>query len=117
MVGSLLSPPRTMNKVAYLSDGVKSAFRIDRLMAYKRGTSIQYEVQLSGKSVKGKDMSLVAFDDPELTLVVPVVAGKVVIDPTYDGDGNIKHVTVRAYLKPKTVYDARSQAARAVLGV
>jgi hypothetical protein len=82
----------------------------------KRGTSILYEFKMDGKAVKGRDMSLIPFDDPDMVLVVPVRAGKVETDPTYNDDGTVKHVTVRAHVKPKTVYDARSQAARAVLG-
>lgn len=82
----------------------------------KRGIPVEYEFRLDGKSVKGKDMALIAFDDPEITLVVPARAGKVVADPTYDADGALKSVTVRAHVKPKLVYDARTEAARAALG-
>lgn len=82
----------------------------------KRGTSVLYEFKLGGKAVKGGGaMGLLSFDQPDMTLVVPVRAGKVEIDPTYDADGLVKHVTVRAHVKPKTVYDGRSAAGRTAL--
>jgi hypothetical protein len=78
----------------------------------KRGTPVKYEFKLGAKAIKGSGgMGLISFDDPEMTLVVPVRAGAVTVEPTYDGDGGIKHVTVRAAVKPLTCYDARSEAA------
>lgn len=83
---------------------------------YRRGCPIEYEFKLSGKAVKGgSNMGLIGFEDPDLTLVVPVRAGKVEVDPTYTPEGSVKKVTVRAHVKPTAVYDARTEAARAVL--
>lgn len=83
----------------------------------KRGLPVRYEFKLSAKGVKGSgDMGLIGFGDPDITLLVPARAGKVEIDPTYDGDGTVKSVTIRAHVKPLTVYDVRSEAARMVLG-
>jgi hypothetical protein len=82
----------------------------------KRGTSVFYEFKLGGKAIKGAGgMGLLSFDQPDMTLVVPGRAGKVEVDPTYDGEGKIKHVTVRAHFKPSTIYDGRSSAGRAAL--
>jgi hypothetical protein len=82
----------------------------------KRGTSLFYEFKLGGKAIKGAGgMGLLSFDQPDMTLVVPGRAGKVEVDPTYDGEGKIKHVTVRAHFKPSTIYDGRSSAGRAAL--
>ena len=82
----------------------------------KRGTPVHYEFKLGGKAIKGAaGMGLLAFNDPEMTLVVPVRAGKVEIDPTYDAEDNVKHVTVRASVKPLMVYDSRTEAAQVAL--
>lgn len=82
----------------------------------KRGTPVEYEFKLQSKAIPGaQGMSLMAFSDPERTLVVPGRAGKVEIDPTYNPDGSVKKVTVRASFKPLMAYDARSKAAEVAL--
>lgn len=82
----------------------------------KRGTPILYEFKLGGRAVKGaQGMGLLSFAEPDMTLVVPVRAGKVEVDPTYNNDGSVKHVTVRAHVKPTMVYDARTEAAQVAL--
>lgn len=89
---------------------------ISKLIA--RGTPIEYRFNLNSKGISGGDsMGLVAFSDPNRTLVVPVRAGKVVVDPTYNDDGSIKHVRITANFKPTTAYDSRSSEARAALGL
>jgi hypothetical protein len=81
-----------------------------------RKTPVLYEFKLGGKAIKGATgMGLLAFNDPEMTLVVPVRAGKVEVEPTYDAEGNVKHVTVRAHVKPTMVYDSRTEAAKVAL--
>lgn len=81
-----------------------------------RGVRVEYEIKLGGKAVKGKgEMGLIGFDSPEILLVVPGRAGKVEIDPTYDADGTIDKVTVRAHIKPQMVYDASTEAGQAAL--
>jgi hypothetical protein len=83
----------------------------------KRGTPVTYEFKLDGFAVPGAaGMSLIAFADPDRNMVVPGRAGKVETDPTYDGDGNVKKVSIRQHFKPKMVYDARTDAARKVMG-
>jgi hypothetical protein len=96
-----------------LEEGKKVTF--DTL--YERGTPVLYEFVLGSKGVKGAgDMGLIAFSDPDILLLVPARAGKIEVAPTYDGDGLVKHVTVRAHVKPLTVFDAHSAAGREALG-
>ncbi len=90
--------------------------RVTLSQLISRSTPVEYEFKLGGKAVRGAlGMSLVSFSEPDLTLVVPVRAGKVIVDPTYDADGAVKSVKVRVEVKPKRVYDSRSDAARQVL--
>jgi hypothetical protein len=85
---------------------------------FERGTPVLYEFSLGSKSVKGSGtMGLIPFYDPEMLLLVPARAGKVTVEPTYDGNGILKHVTVRAQVKPLTVFDAKSSTARDALGM
>jgi hypothetical protein len=95
-----------------MENGVKIGLR--DLIA--RNTPIFFEFKMDGKAMKGgQDMGLISFTEPDRVLVVPGRAGKIVTDPTYDGDGSIKHVTVRQHFKPSTVYDGRTEAARVAL--
>jgi hypothetical protein len=80
----------------------------------KRGTPTTYEVKLTGRTLKGPG-NLIAFDDPDVTLVALGRAGRVIADPTYADDGSIKSVHVTQEIKTKTFYDARTDAARAAL--
>jgi hypothetical protein len=48
-------------------------------------------------------------------MIVPGRAGKVVIDPTYDGEGQVTKVVIRQHFKPTMVYDARTEAGRVAL--
>jgi hypothetical protein len=82
----------------------------------KRGTRVEYEFKLDGHGVPGATgMSLIGYADPDRIMVVPGRAGKVVVDPTYDGDGRVKKVTIRQHFKPTMVYDARTEAGRVAL--
>lgn len=79
-------------------------------------TPVEYEFKMQAKGIPGAaGMNLMAFDDPDRVLVVPGRAGKVEVDPTYDGEGNVKKVTVRANFKPSMAYDSRSEAAQVAL--
>ena len=83
---------------------------------YSKGTPVEYELKLSGKAFGGgTGMGLLAFTDPERTLIVPGRAGKVEVDPTYNPDGTVKKVKVRQHFKPATAYDSRTDAGRAAL--
>lgn len=83
---------------------------------YGRGTPVMVEWQLSGKNLKGSgETGLLSYSDPDLLLVVPARAGKVEIDPTYNDDGSVKHVTLRQSLKARTFYDAQTEAAQLLL--
>lgn len=83
---------------------------------YARSTPVVLEWKFTGKAVKGSgENGLISFDDPDIVLVVPARAGKVEIDPTYNDDGSIKHVTLRPNVKAKTVYDARSEGAKSLM--
>jgi hypothetical protein len=80
---------------------------------YARNTPVEYGFVLEGKTIKGgPGMGLIAFSDPHRTLIVPGRAGKVEVDPTYDGDGNVEKVTVRAHFKPTMAYDSRTEAGK-----
>lgn len=82
----------------------------------KRSTPVEYEFKLGGKAVKGGgNMGLISFTDPDITLIVPGRAGKVEVDPTYNPDGSVKKVTIRAHVKPITAYDSRTEAGIAAL--
>jgi hypothetical protein len=82
-----------------------------------RNTPIEYRFNLNSKSISGGDsMGLVGFSDPNMTLVVPCRAGKVIVDPTYLPDGTVEKVRITANFKPITAFDSRSDNARAVLG-
>jgi hypothetical protein len=83
-----------------------------------RNTKIEYEFKLGGKGIKGAaGMGLLSFTDPERTLVVPGRAGKIEVEPTYDGDGSIAKVVIRAHFKPLMAYDASTEAGRVALGL
>jgi hypothetical protein len=85
--------------------------RVTLATLYARNTPVEFEFILGGKGIKGAaGMGLVAFTDPDLTLVVPGRAGKVEVDPTYDADGNIKKVRIAQHFKPRMAYDARTEA-------
>jgi hypothetical protein len=79
-----------------------------------RNVPVTYEVKLTGKVLKGPG-SLIAFNEPDVTLVVPARSGKVEVDPVYDQDGSVKEVHVRQNIKARTFYDARTEAARVAL--
>lgn len=80
-----------------------------------RNVPVTYEVKLTGKVLKGPG-SLIAFSEPDVTLVVPSRGGKVEVDPVYDQDGSVKEVHVRQNIKARTFYDARTEAAQVALG-
>jgi hypothetical protein len=62
-------------------------------------------------------MGLVPFNRPDLLLVVPTRAGKVVTDPTYREDGTVDHVRITANFKPQTAFAWDTPEARAALGL
>jgi hypothetical protein len=94
---------------------VERGKRVTLSTLYNRGTKVTFETQLTGKVLKGPG-SLLAFSDPDITLVVPARAGKVEIDPVYDEDGGVKEVHVRQKVKAKTFFDSESDAGREALG-
>jgi hypothetical protein len=79
-----------------------------------RGTPVTYEVKLTGRTLKGPG-NLIAFNDPDVTLVALGRAGRVITDPTYNDDGSVKSVHVQQEIKTRTFYDARTDAARVAL--
>lgn len=93
--------------------------RVTLSTLYKRDVAVVIEFKLGSKAIKGGEgTGLVSFSDPDLLLVVPVRAGKVEIDPTYDTEGSVKKVTIRPNLKPTGgAYDARTNPARRLLGL
>lgn len=83
-----------------------------------RGVPIEYRVRFEGKSMKGgNDMGLLAYNDPDIILVMSAREGKVVPEPTYDEDGRITKVTLVAHFKPRIIHDATSFEGRALLGL
>ena len=84
----------------------------------ERGTPVHYEFKLDSKGVKGgQGMGLISFSEPDRVLVVPGRGGKIETDPTYNGDGTLKSVTVRQHFKPSTVHDSKTEEAAAALGL
>lgn len=79
-----------------------------------RNTPTTYEVKLTGRALKGPG-SLIAFSDPDVTLVALCRAGKVTTEPTYNEDGTVKSVHVQQEIKTRTFYDARTEAAQVAL--
>lgn len=82
---------------------------------YHRGTPVEYRFVLGSKSVPARDAGLIGFQNPDLTLVVPVRAGDVKVSPTYNPDGTVKKITIYAAMKPLDVIDARSERGREAL--
>jgi hypothetical protein len=93
---------------------VEEGERVTLSSLYKRGTPVEYEFKVTGKSVKGQG-GLISLDQTNVMLVLRCVPGKVEIDPTRDSDGRIEKVKIRANLKPAAVYKADSEAARVAL--
>ena len=84
----------------------------------KRGVPVEYRFKLGGMGVKGKgEMGLIGFSEPNITLVVPALAGKVTVEPTYNDDQEVIKIVITAAVKPKMVYDAKSPEARDLLGL
>lgn len=81
---------------------------------YNRGTPVTFEVQLTGKTLKGPG-NLISFSSPDVMLVVPARAGKVEVDPTYDDEGKVARVSIRQRVKTTAFYDSRTEAARVAL--
>ena len=79
-----------------------------------RNVPVTYEVKLTGRTLKGPG-SLLAFSDPDVTLVALGRAGRVITDPTYNEDGSVKAVHVSQEIKTRTFYDARTEAAQVAL--
>lgn len=79
-----------------------------------RNVPVTYEVKLTGKVLKGPG-SLLAFNEPDMTLIVPVRAGRVEVDPVYADDGTVKEVHVRQNIKARTFYDAQTEAGQVAL--
>lgn len=88
--------------------------RVGLAQLYARGTPVTFEVKLTGVQLKGP-ANLIAFSEPDVTLVTLARAGKVEVDPTYDSDGNVKEVRVRQNIKARRFFDARSEDAALAL--
>lgn len=93
---------------------VEEGQRVTLSTLYKRGTPVEYEFKMTGKSVKGQG-GLISLDETNVMLVVRCVPGKVEIDPTRNADGKVEKVKIRANLKPAAVYQAETDAALVAL--
>lgn len=79
-----------------------------------RNVPVTYEIKLTGRTLKGPG-NLIAFSDPDVTLIAPARAGRVITDPTYNDDGSVKSVAITQHVKTLTFYDARTEAGRVAL--
>lgn len=112
--GDLVSEP----EVAEEDDGqlfvVEDAQRVTLGTLFRRGTPVDYEFKLTGKSIRGQG-GLIGLGETNVLMLMRFAPGKVEVVPTRDPDGNVERVTVRTVLRPLAAYQAGSEAAEAAL--
>ena len=80
-----------------------------------RGTPIEYRVVMGSKSIGAKG-GLIDPNDTNIMLLVRGVVGDVDVTFKRNEDESIEKAIVYVTIKPKTVYNAKTEAARVMLG-